>query len=136
MGLTFLDQLLGTVGAVKEELHDSGQERKLDVCGFVEEGIKEGGEQLVRIINAVCVVTNNPDHGGFCVGLVQGVEVLAKSSNDGLISVWILPEDVLCTEKKKRKEKRGVQEGGHYKKKKRRRRALPTLMTTMASWTT
>ena len=96
---TLLDEFFSTVGAVKEELHDSGQQRELDVCGFVEEGLKEGSEQLVGVVNAVCIVTNNPDHGGLCVGLVQGVKVLTKSSDDGLVPVGILPEDILCISK-------------------------------------
>ena len=95
MGLTFLDQLLGTVGAVKEQLHDGGQEGELDVGGLIQEGVQERAKELVRVVNAISVVPDNPDHGGLGLRLIKGVQVLAEGTNNGLVPIRILPEDVL-----------------------------------------
>lgn len=101
-----LDELLGAVWAVEEELHHGGQQGKLHIGGLVKERVQEGGEELVGIVNAVGVVTDDPNHGGLCVRLVQGVEILAEGSDDGLVPVGVLPEDVLEREKRRKKDQK------------------------------
>lgn len=54
--------------------------------GFVGEGVKEEGvEELIGILNAVRVFTDDPNHAGFSLGFVQGLQTLAQRSNHLLI---------------------------------------------------
>lgn len=59
------------------------------------EGLKERLKQLVCIINAFCVLANNPNHRGLRLRLIQSIEVFAEGANDGFILVWVPSEDVL-----------------------------------------
>mmetsp|Transcript_12057 Transcript_12057/g.38535 ORF Transcript_12057/g.38535 Transcript_12057/m.38535 type:complete len:250 (-) Transcript_12057:738-1487(-) len=59
------------------------------------ERLDKGLEQLVRVVNTVCILTDDPDHGSLSLWLVQRVQVLAQGGNDGLIAVGVLAEDVL-----------------------------------------
>jgi hypothetical protein len=36
-----------------------------------------------------------PDHGGLGQRLVQSVQIIAESSNDALVTVWVATEDIL-----------------------------------------
>jgi hypothetical protein len=62
--------------------------------GFFLEGVEEVLEEDVRVLDAVGVLPDDPDHGGLGLGLVQRVEVLAEGGDDGLVLVGVFAEDV------------------------------------------
>jgi hypothetical protein len=58
-----LNKLLSISGSLEEELDDGGQQLKLDLSVLVLEGVQEALQQFVRVIDALGVLANDPDHG-------------------------------------------------------------------------
>lgn len=81
-------------GSFDEEFDGGGEEGELDFDGLVGEGEEEFFKEGVAVFDAVRVVSDDPDHGGFGFGLVDGVEVLAERADDGFVFVWVFAEDV------------------------------------------
>ena len=50
--------------------------------------------EIISIVNPLCILSNDPDHAGPAFWLIKGVLVLTQSGNNGLIIVGILSEDV------------------------------------------
>jgi hypothetical protein len=83
-----LDHLLGPLGGLlEEELHGRRQQLQLHLGGLLGERLQERLQQLVRIVDAVRVLADDPDHGRLGLGLVQGVEGLAQRGDDGFVPV-------------------------------------------------
>jgi hypothetical protein len=60
---------------------------KADQGGLLREGLQELLQQLICIVNALCILPYDPDHAGLGLRLVQSVQVLTQSGNDALIPV-------------------------------------------------
>lgn len=90
-----LDQLLSVSGTLEEELDDGGEELQLDLGVLVVEALEEALQQLVRVVDALGILADNPDHGSSRLGLIQCVQVLAQSRDYALVLVGVLAEDVL-----------------------------------------
>eukprot|EP01137_Pigoraptor_chileana_P028939 Opistho-2@13440 len=90
-----LHKLLRVAGALEEELDNRGEKLQLDLGVFVLEVVEEGREELVSVLNALRILSNDPDDRSLGLGLVQSVEVFAESSNDRLVAVGVLAENVL-----------------------------------------
>ena len=43
----------------------------------------------------MAILANDPDHGGAGIDIIQRAQMIAQVTNDALISVGILPENVL-----------------------------------------
>ena len=80
---------------VDEELHRGGEERELHLRGLLEERVREVVHQLVRVLDAVRELPDDPDHGRFALWFVERVEVGAERRDDALVSPWVSSEDVL-----------------------------------------
>ena len=59
------------------------------------EGFQKAFQEFISIVNPLSILANDPNHGCSSFWLIQSVQVLTKSSNDGLILVGIFPKDVL-----------------------------------------
>ena len=77
-----------------EEFDRRGEEGELHLVGFLLERVEEVFQEDVRVLDAVGVLPDDPDHGGLGFGLVQRVEVLAERGDDGLVLVGVFAEDV------------------------------------------
>ena len=53
--------------------------------GLLREVLEEGVKELSGIVDALSILADNPDHCGLGIGLVEGVEVLAKSADNALV---------------------------------------------------
>lgn len=49
------------------------------------EALKKALEQLVGVVDPLCVLADNPDHGTSRVRLIQRVEILTQCGNDALV---------------------------------------------------
>lgn len=62
---------------------------------FLQEGVQKVVQQLFRVFDAVRVLTEDPDHGRFRIGVLESVQVLAECANDTFVLVRVPSEDVL-----------------------------------------
>lgn len=53
---------------------------------FFREGLQEGLQQLISIVNPFSILPNDPDHAGLGFRLIQCVQILTQSGNDALVS--------------------------------------------------
>lgn len=83
------------LGLVDEDLDRGGEERELHLRGLLEERVREVVHQLVRVLDAVRELPDDPDHGGFALWLVERVEVCAEGGDDAFVSPGVSPEDIL-----------------------------------------
>mmetsp|Transcript_12023 Transcript_12023/g.35567 ORF Transcript_12023/g.35567 Transcript_12023/m.35567 type:complete len:610 (-) Transcript_12023:1065-2894(-) len=90
-----LHHLLRLRRPLEEELDRGGEHLQLDGGGLIVERLEEGLEQLVRVVDPLRVLADDPDHRPLRLGLVERVEVLAERADDGLVPVGELAEDVL-----------------------------------------
>lgn len=49
------------------------------------EALEEALEELICIVDALCILADNPDHGRPGLGLVQGVQILTQGGDDTLV---------------------------------------------------
>lgn len=49
------------------------------------EAFEEALQQLVGVVDPLCVLANNPDHGSTSIRLVQRVQILTQCGNDAFI---------------------------------------------------
>lgn len=81
-----LDHLLRPLRRLfEEQLDGGGHQLQLHLSGFFGEGFQEELEQLVRVVDAVRVLADDPDHAGLGLRLIQRVQVLTQRGNDALI---------------------------------------------------
>ena len=80
---------------LQEQLDGRRQHLQLDLRRFLLKSLQEALEELVSVVDALRVLSDDPDHRGLRLGLVQGVKVLAQRSDDRLVAIRELPEDVL-----------------------------------------
>lgn len=52
---------------------------------FVMEALQEALQELVCIVNSLCIFTHNPDHSCSGIWLIQRIKVFTKCGNDTLI---------------------------------------------------
>mmetsp|Transcript_6699 Transcript_6699/g.11728 ORF Transcript_6699/g.11728 Transcript_6699/m.11728 type:complete len:532 (+) Transcript_6699:656-2251(+) len=90
-----LDHVLRLLRIFEEAFDGGREELELHRGVFLLERFEEGVQELVGVVDAFGVLANDPDHGCFGLGLVQGVEVVAEGGNDALVTVGITAEDVL-----------------------------------------
>ena len=55
------------------------------LSALVMETLEEALQQLVSVVDPLCIFTNDPDHGSTSVRLVQRVQVLTQCGNDAFI---------------------------------------------------
>ena len=61
---SYLDHLLRPLGGLlKEQLHGGCQQLQLHLRGLLREALQEALQQLVRVIDALRVLPDDPDHG-------------------------------------------------------------------------
>lgn len=48
--------------------------------------LQEALEELVCVVDPLCILSDDPDHGRARLGLVQAVQAVAQRGDDGLIS--------------------------------------------------
>ena len=83
-----LDHLLRLLcGLLQEELDSSRDQLQLHKSRFLREGLQELLQELICIVDTLCIFSNDPDHAGLGLGLIQCVQVLAERGNDALVSV-------------------------------------------------
>lgn len=88
------DELLALGWSLDEELDGCGEESQLNFDSLVVESSQIILQEAVRVLNAIRVLSNDPDDSGLCFGLVQVVYVLDDMPNDAFVLVGILAEDV------------------------------------------
>ena len=59
-----LHQLLGVCWPFKEQLHNGSKQLQLDLGVFIMEALQETLQKLISIVNTLCILTNDPNHGG------------------------------------------------------------------------
>jgi hypothetical protein len=97
LGAPFQDlghQFLALGGTLDEQFDGGGEERELHFDGLVVEGDEVVLQQLVRVFDAVGVLTDDPDDGGFGLGLVELVDVLDHRADNAFVLVGVFAEDV------------------------------------------
>lgn len=62
---------------------------------FLCKGINEDAKQLVRIVDFVCVLPNDPNEGGFRLGLIKLFQISAQCGYDTLVCRGVSSEDIL-----------------------------------------
>mmetsp|Transcript_25595 Transcript_25595/g.55373 ORF Transcript_25595/g.55373 Transcript_25595/m.55373 type:complete len:327 (+) Transcript_25595:1175-2155(+) len=90
-----LHHLLRVVGLLQEQLHGSSQQLQLHHCCLLPKGLQERLQKLVGVVDAVCVLPDDPHHTRLGLGLVQVLQVLAQGADHRLVAVGVLSEDVL-----------------------------------------
>jgi hypothetical protein len=90
-----LYHVLGSARTLKEELDNSCEELKLDLRALVLEALQKALQKLSGIIDALGILTNNPDHRCLGLRLIERLQVLAECSDDTLIFVGVATEDIL-----------------------------------------
>lgn len=80
-----------TLSSHVAQLMESGQ---TDLDGFFQERQQKVLEQLVRVLDPIGVLSEDPNHSSLGIGCVQRVQVLAQRANDALVLVRIPPENV------------------------------------------
>jgi hypothetical protein len=108
---------------LEEELDDGREDLELHGVLLVDEVVEERAEQLLGVLDLLCVLAQDPDERGLGLRLVQVLQIGAERRDDALVVLRVLAEDVLA-------EKR--QTGGQWSVLSARR----TLMMTTASCTT
>lgn len=61
------------------------QTSKPYLSAFVVETLQEALQQLISIINALGILSYDPDHGSARLRLIQGIQVFTQSGNHTLI---------------------------------------------------
>lgn len=59
--------------------------KQTNLSAFVVETLQEALQQLVSIIDALCILSYNPDHGSTRLRLIQGVQVFTQRGDHTLI---------------------------------------------------
>lgn len=72
-------------GFLQEQFHCGCHKLQLHLGGLFRECLKEKFQELVRIVYPLSIFTNDPDHAGFCLWLIQCVQVLTEGGDDALI---------------------------------------------------
>mmetsp|Transcript_93534 Transcript_93534/g.261644 ORF Transcript_93534/g.261644 Transcript_93534/m.261644 type:complete len:489 (+) Transcript_93534:1040-2506(+) len=88
------DEVSRRLRALQAELHRRREHLQLHVRRLVQEVLREALQQLDAVVNPVGVLTDDPDHGGLGLGLVQVLQVLAEVGDDRLVLPRISPENV------------------------------------------
>lgn len=74
------------------------------------ETLQKALQQLIGVVNALRVLSHDPDHGGTCLRLIQGVQVLTQRGNNALVpgqlqtTLWVLK----CIWRQKEKKSHGA----------------------------
>ena len=55
------------------------------LSAFIVETLQKALQQLISIVDALSILSHNPDHGGTRLRLIQGVQVFTQSGNHTLI---------------------------------------------------
>ena len=91
-----LDELLGPLARLfQEQLDRSRHQLQLHHARLLRERLQELLEDLVRVVDTLCVLPDDPHHRRPRLRLVQRVEILAQRRNNALVPVRVPPEDVL-----------------------------------------
>jgi len=51
-------------------------------------------QQFFRVLNPIRVLTQDPNHGSFRIGILEDVQILTQRSNDPFVLVRVASEDV------------------------------------------
>lgn len=89
-----LEDFLPIFRFVQIELHAGNQDLLLDHIRLILEVLNEVGHELVSIIDDLDVLSNNPDNRSLGLWVVEVVEVLADVSEEALVLVGVLAEDI------------------------------------------
>ena len=73
----FENEVLALCGTLDEEFNGGCEKGELNFDAFFGEGEQEVVEEDVGVVDSVGILANYPDHGAFCLGFVERVEVLA-----------------------------------------------------------
>mmetsp|Transcript_10469 Transcript_10469/g.36831 ORF Transcript_10469/g.36831 Transcript_10469/m.36831 type:complete len:710 (+) Transcript_10469:291-2420(+) len=89
------DHVLSLLGLLQKELHDAGEQLQLHHRGLVVEVVEEGIQDLINLVDALGILSQDPNHRGLGLRLVQFLQVVAERFEHLLVPRRVLAEDVL-----------------------------------------
>lgn len=76
------------------KLHTADQDLLLHYVWLILEVLDEVQHQLISVVDDLDILTDDPNYGGFCLGVVEVVEIFTDVCEKALIFVWVFSEDV------------------------------------------
>mmetsp|Transcript_61830 Transcript_61830/g.177325 ORF Transcript_61830/g.177325 Transcript_61830/m.177325 type:complete len:728 (+) Transcript_61830:225-2408(+) len=89
------DHVLSLLGLLQKELHDAGEQLQLHHRGLVVEVVEEGIQDLINLVDALGILSQDPNHRGLGLRLVQFLQVVAERFEHLLVPRRVLAENVL-----------------------------------------
>ena len=72
-----LNHLLGSVWLLQKEFDSGRQQLQLHHRGLLLEALQKAVQQLVGLVNALRILSDDPNHGRLRIWLVQVLQILA-----------------------------------------------------------